>query len=228
MNLRVFDTPGDAVAALARTILQRAAKEKRLSIGVSGGSTPRPLYEMLATPPHSDVLAAAAITWVLVDERYVPASDPQSNAGMIRATLFPNGIPSGHRFLDFDTSLGDPAMTAARFEEEWQLLGLDRVDVVTLGVGDDGHTASLFPGTPVVDQQSGVAAAVFVPRLEQWRVTLTMPVIRSAGLRIVLATGEKKAPILRDVAAGVDHPVTRAMAGDGEAWWFADRAASPA
>ena len=226
MNRRIFDTAGDAVAALARTILQRVAKQKGIAIGVSGGSTPQPLYEMLATPPQSDVLAAAAITWVLVDERYVPAGDPQSNARMIRSTLFRNGLPAGHRFLDFDTSLDDPGKTAARFEEQWQSLGIDRLDIVTLGVGGDGHTASLFPGTPVLDEE-GVAAAVYVPRLEQWRVTLTMPVIQAANLRIVLAVGESKAAVIRDVAAGVDHPVTRAMSGEGEAWWFVDRKASP-
>ena len=226
MNRRIFATAGDAVAALARTILQQVAKQKRLVIGVSGGSTPQRLYEMLGAPPHSDVLAAAAVTWVLVDERYVPASDPLSNARMIRSTLFRNGLPAGHRFLDFDTSLGGPAKTAARFQEQWQSLGIGRLDVVILGVGEDGHTASLFPGTPVLDEE-GVAAAVYVPRLEQWRVTLTMPVIRSANLRIVLATGESKAAVIRDVAAGVDHPVTRAMSGNGEAWWFVDREASP-
>ena len=94
-----------------------------------------------------------------------------------------------------------------------------------LGCGDDGHTASLFPGTPVLDVEDRIASAVFVPRLDQWRVTLTMPVIRAAKLRIVLATGESKAKIIREVREGVPHPIALATEGV-ETWWFVDRAAA--
>lgn len=226
MNLRIFDTAADAVTALARLIEQKARAQDHLSVGISGGSTPRPLYELLGSSPMCDSLAAHAITWVVVDERYVPSNDPQSNARMIRATLFDNGVSPSHRFLDFDTDLGDPAKTARQFEAQWHSFGLNALDIVTLGIGDDGHTASLFPGTPVLDVRDHIAAAVYVPRLEQWRVTLTLPVIQAAKLRIVLAAGESKAPIVRDVAQGVDHPVTRAMAGEGESWWFLDKAAA--
>lgn len=226
MNLRIFDSTADAVTALARLIEQKASAQEHLSVGISGGSTPRPLYELLGSSPMCESLAERAITWVVVDERYVPSNDPQSNARMIRATLFDNGVSPSHRFLDFDTDLGDPAKTARQFEAQWHSFGLNALDIVTLGIGDDGHTASLFPGTPVLDVRDHIAAAVYVPRLEQWRVTLTMPVIQAAKMRIVLAVGESKAPIVRDVAQGVDHPVTRAMAGEGESWWFLDRAAA--
>lgn len=226
MNLRIFDTGEDAIAALARLIQQRAAGQGQLSVGISGGSTPRPLYELLGSPAVSQALGQHAITWIVVDERYVSSNDRQSNARMIRATLFRDGVSPTHRFLDFDTDLGDPAKTAGQFEAQWHSLGLNTIDIVTLGIGDDGHTASLFPGTPVLEVDDHIAAAVYVPRLEQWRVTLTLPVIQSAKLRVVLAAGEPKAPIVRDVALGVDHPVARAMSGDGEAWWFLDRAAA--
>jgi 6-phosphogluconolactonase len=209
MNLRIFDTAADAVIALARLIEQKARSLDHLSVGISGGSTPRPLYELLGSSPMCESLAERPITWVVVDERHVPSNDPQSNARMIRATLF-----------------DDPAKTARQFEAQWHAFGLNALDLVTLGIGDDGHTASLFPGTSVLDVKDHIAAAVYVPRLEQWRVTLTLPVIQAAKLRIVLAAGESKAPIVRDVAQGVDHPVTRAMSGDGEAWWFLDKAAA--
>ena len=226
MNLRIFDTAADAITALARLVQQRAGAQDQLSVGISGGSTPKPLYELLGSAPAREALEHRSITWVVVDERYVPSNDPQSNARMIRATLFRDGVSPTHRFLDFDTDLDDPAKTARQFEAQWHSFGLNTLDIVTLGVGDDGHTASLFPGTSVLDVDDHIAAAVYVPRLEQWRVTLTLPVIRSAKMRVVLAAGESKAPIVRDVAAGVDHPVARAMSGNGETWWFLDRAAA--
>lgn len=209
MNLRVFDDLEALSRAALRTILQSNAK----SIAVSGGSTPKRLYELLSEQLPSDV------TWVLVDERFVPHDDPQSNAAMIERTLFARGIPP--RWLHFDTSLPHAAASARAFASQWDV---DALDLVILGCGDDGHTASLFPAMPVLEVEDRVASEVFVPRLEQWRVTLTMPVIRAAKLRIVLATGESKAPIIEDVRNGVEHPVARATRGV-ETWWFVDRAA---
>ncbi|HEU4520698.1 MAG TPA: 6-phosphogluconolactonase, partial [Thermoanaerobaculia bacterium] len=102
-----------------------------------------------------------------------------------------------------------------------------QLDLAILGVGEDGHTASLFPDTSVLEIEDVVAAAVYVPRLSQWRVTLTMPVIRSAGMKIVQAAGESKAAIMREIASGADVPVVRATAGEGTTWWFIDRRCDP-
>jgi 6-phosphogluconolactonase len=215
MNLRIFDSTEELTRAVARTIRQREHR----SIAISGGSTPKPLYELLAPELSAD----DPVTWVLVDERYVPKSDPQSNAAMIERTLFARGIPSTHRWLHFDTSFASPAESALAFAKAWDL---EHLDLVLLGCGDDGHTASLFPGTPVLEVEDRVASEVYVPRLEQWRVTLTKPVIRAAKLRIVMATGASKAPILREVRDGVPHPVALATSGV-ETWWFVDRAAAP-
>ena len=214
MNLRVFDDAEDLAHAAARTILQSGAK----TIAVTGGATPKRMYEILSESLPQDV------TWVLVDERYVPMSDPQSNAAMIERTLFARGVPE--RWLCFNTALNDPAATARLFEEEWRSLGIEALDLVLLGCGDDGHTASLFPGTPVLDVDDRIAGEVFVPRLDQWRVTLTLPVLRAAKLRLVLATGAAKANVIREVREGAQHPV--ALATNGlESWWLVDRAAYP-
>ena len=212
MNLRVFDDAEDLGQAAARTILQSGAK----TIGVTGGATPKRLYEILSQSLPLDV------TWVLVDERYVPMSDPQSNAAMIERTLFAHGVPE--RWLRFKTELNDPPATAHLFEEEWRTFGIEALDLVLLGCGDDGHTASLFPGTPVLDIENRIASEVFVPRLDQWRVTLTLPILRAAKLRLVLATGAAKANVIREVREGAQHPV--ALATNGlESWWLVDRAA---
>ncbi len=216
MNLRIFDSVDDLIRAAARTLMQRIEGGAR-SIALSGGSTPKPLYQLLG---ESDELREKPITWVVVDERYVPIADPQSNAGMIEKTLKPE------RLLRFKTELGDPARTAEEFEREWRELGLERLDIILLGMGEDGHTASLFPGTDVLEVEARIAAAVYVPKLNAWRVTLTKPVIRAAGLRIVLAAGASKRPILQEVRAGADYPIAL-VTRNVETWWFIDRDAAP-
>jgi len=226
MNLRIFDTTDDLLAAAARAILQRVEAGAR-TIALSGGSTPKPLYAMLGASPLREQLADFPITWIVVDERYVPIDHPDSNAGMMQQTLFANGMSPAHRFLHFDTALNDPAATAVAFENEWRTLGITQLDLVLLGVGDDGHTASLFPGTPVLEVEDRIAAEVFVPRLDTWRVTITKPVIRAASLRMVLATGPKKKPILEGVRDGADYPIAQATTGV-ETWWLIDRDAAPA
>ena len=219
MNLRIFDSVDELIAGAARTIVERAGDGA--SIALSGGSTPKPLYEMLG---RNDEVREGHVTWVVVDERYVPLSDPQSNAAMIERTLFATGIPPHHRFLRFKTELNDPAATAREFEREWRELGLDDLDIVILGMGDDGHTASLFPGTTALAVEDRIATEVFVPKLDMWRVTITKPVIRAAKLRIVLAAGASKREMLKQIQDGADYPIAQATSGV-ETWWFVDRAA---
>jgi len=225
MNLRVFDTTPDLLSAAARTIVQRVEAGAR-TIAISGGTTPEPLYEHLGASPLREQLAAFPITWVVVDERYVPITDPQSNARMIGETLFANGVSESHRFLRFDTSLPDAAASAREFEREWRALGIEQLDVVLLGMGDDGHTASLFPGTAALSVDDRIATEVWVEKLGMWRVTLTKPVLRAATLRLVLAAGAAKRPILDDVRRGVEYPIAQVTKGV-ETWWLIDRDADP-
>lgn len=217
---RIFDSVADLIAGAERAIVQLVEKGTR-SIALSGGLTPKPLYQSLG---RNASIRQANITWVIVDERFVPIDDPQSNAGMIQQTLFASGMPPSHRFLRFHTELDDPAATARKFEREWQELAIDRLDLVLLGMGDDGHTASLFPGTPVLAVENRIASEVFVPRMNSWRVTLTKPVLRAAKMRFVLAEGAAKRPVIERVRSGSDDPIAQ-VTHLTETWWFVDREA---
>jgi 6-phosphogluconolactonase len=222
VNLRIFENVDDLVRGTARAISDRAVDGS--VIALSGGSTPQPVYDLLG---RDDALRERRVTWVVVDERYVPENDPQSNSAMIERTLFARGLAPAHRFLRFETELADAAATAREFESQWFASGIEQLDLVVLGVGEDGHTASLFPGTTAPAVEDRVATEVFVPRLDMWRVTITKPVIRAAKLRIVLASGESKRKILADVRAGAEYPIALATGGDIETWWMVDRAAAP-
>jgi 6-phosphogluconolactonase len=226
MNLRIFESKDDLIRGAARTIVDRVRLGARV-IALSGGSTPQPLYAMLGGSPWREALAPVPITWVVVDERYVPYDDPQSNAGMIQRTLFAEGMSPGHRFLPFRTDL-EPQACADDFVARWEAMRIEKLDIVLLGAGDDGHTASLFPGTPVLEVEDRIAAAVFVAKLDMWRLTITKPTIRAAALRLVLAAGASKRPILEAVQNGnADYPIAQ-VTKDVETWWLVDRDAAPA
>jgi 6-phosphogluconolactonase len=230
MNLRIFDTLDDLVHAAARSVVQKAAAGgEPFRIALPGGSTPPPMYELLGSSPLAEQLAGRRIDWIVGDERCVPMENPQSNAGMIERTLFANGMSGQHRFLRFRTELSDPAFIADDFEEQWRSAGIERLDLAIQGIGDDGHTASLFPGTPALDVRDRVATSVYVPRLDSWRVTLTMPVLQAAGSMIVLAAGASKRDVIAKIRAGAtDYPIVEATAPVQDCWWFADREAVPA
>ncbi|HEY2830588.1 MAG TPA: 6-phosphogluconolactonase [Thermoanaerobaculia bacterium] len=221
MNLRIFESKEELMRGTARAIAERATDGA--VIALSGGSTPVPVYEILG---RDDALRERRVTWVVVDERYVPESDPQSNSAMIRRTLFARGVAPSHRFLRFKTELDDPQATVREFEREWGEFGIEKINVIVLGVGDDGHTASLFPGTEALNVEDRIATAVFVQKLDMWRVTITKPLIRAADLRIVQLAGESKREILRAVRDGADYPIAQATSGV-ETWWLLDRAAAP-
>lgn len=223
MNIRVYDDHESLSEAVADEIVRRVERSERSTIALSGGSTPRRVYDLLGRPPRRPRIEERQVVWTLTDERCVPPDDPDSNGRMVLETLFQLGMPAGHRFIRFRTDFEDPERSAKELEGELrEALGGEPLDLAILGVGEDGHTASLFPGTPVLDEQRRFAAAVRVPHLDAWRLTLTLPVLRAARERFVLAAGVAKEAVMEEARQGADLPVVRATAG-AETWWFVDR-----
>lgn len=165
----------------------------------------------------------------LGDERWVNRHHPESNAGMARATLVDR---VGGRLLAPNDGIGHPAMVAAAYEAALMSAFIDRgsgpaPDIVLLGLGDDGHTASLFPGTAALDDLTNLYVANWVESKDAWRLTATLRLLWSAGELVFIVTGSAKAAIARKIIVdGVSYPAQRAAASARRVTWFLDSGAA--
>jgi 6-phosphogluconolactonase len=216
------------VAEAAEFILHHArtalAERDQFRIALSGGNTPRPVYTEFARIARD--LPWDRIHFTFGDERCVPPDDPQSNFRMARESLFiPGAVP--------DKSVArmrgeiDPQLAAQEYEDGLDLLAAQRGervyrhDLILLGVGDDGHTASLFPGTTALDEQVRRVVANFVPKLAAWRITFTYPLLAQARHICFLANANKNRALLERVLEGEqEFPAARVAPADGDLTWF--------
>jgi 6-phosphogluconolactonase len=182
-------------------------------IALSGGSTPKAAFQLLADPHRR---FRGSMPWdnldlYWVDERCVPPDDPESNYRMTREALLSHVPLPAAQVHRMEGEL-DPEVAAARYESElrnsFRLEGAEspRFDLVALGMGDDGHTASLFPHTAAIHEMSRLVAANHVPQKDTWRITLTWPVINHASSVFFLIAGEDKAERIREVFMGPRDP----------------------
>jgi len=202
------------------------------SVALAGGSTPIGMYELLAAEPLRGRVAWENVRFYWGDERCVPPDHPDSNYGAAaKALIEPLGIPlsSVHRMR----GELDPAQAAEEYALEIQQRVPGRppaLDLVLLGMGDDGHTASLFPGTEALDATERLVTENYVPKLGSWRITLTARLINAARRVIFLVTGDGKADSLRAVLEGDDdpHQVPSKLISprDGQLVWLLDEGAA--
>jgi len=212
---------------IALAIDQALGQRDRCQIALAGGETPKSAYRLLARQ-H---LAWDRVDVLLGDERWVPPQDPSSNARMLRETLLAAPEPGSHaRFHPVPTELADPQASAAAFAELLETVCPGRppqLDLVLLGLGDDGHTASLFPGTSaptVVDRWTTIGEGKGLPR-----VTLTAPVLSAARRVIVLVSGSGKQTALARLLDPKEDPQrtpARLVQPDSEVLVIADQAAA--
>lgn len=231
----VADNQCLAEAAARRLIARIGNNPGQVRICLTGGSTPRRLYELLATPAWREQIPWPRVHWFMTDDRFVPQDDPLSNIGMARAAFLDACAPS-EAVHAIPTSVATPDEAAERYEHvlrSFHSTSLDRepslFDLVLMGIGPDGHTASLFPDAPALAEQQkwavGVAhanVAPFVPR-----VTLTFPALGSTKEMLFLISGGEKRDILTRAFSGEDLPSVQAHATHGETIWLLDQAAAP-
>ncbi len=216
------------LCALAR------ASDRDFAVCLSGGSTPRRLYERLATPTIASGFPWRRAHWFWGDERFVPHDNPDSNYRMARDAFLSRVPVSSDNIHAIQTEGLSPEQAAAAYETTLKrfygadMLAPDRplFDVTLLGIGDNGHTASLFPGQSALQETRRWAVATIGVKSEP-RITLTYPALDSSRDVAFLATGEGKRDVVARARAG-DRTIPAAMVRPvGRLHWFLDRAASP-
>jgi 6-phosphogluconolactonase len=228
------------IVADAEALARRAAEEivglarsgrQRFAICLSGGSTPRRLYRLLADAPYRDRLPWGRVHWFWGDERYVPWDNEESNYRMVREAMLERA-PAPPENVHAIATAPTPAEAAHTYERELKTFyGAETFDpasplfdLTLLGLGEDGHTASLFPGSPVLEERQRWAAAVVGSRPEA-RITLTYPALESGRRTIFLVAGEEKAAILARALAGDRELPAARLRPRGELCWLVDAAA---
>jgi 6-phosphogluconolactonase len=205
-------------------------------LALSGGSTPQPLYERLMYDPDCRQLPWVRTNLWMVDERAVPFNDPRSNFRTINETIVDHsGIPAEQVHPIMAQSETADVEYEAKLREvlQWRERGHDRLDFVLLGMGADGHTASLFPFHEVLDETESLVRRVTVPAADPpERITMTYPLINAARVVAVLVTGPTKAEAVQRLAAGRESrdalPIKGVRPARGELKWFLDAEACAA
>ena len=236
-DVQVFDDAESVARAAAESFIQlslEAVKERgAFSVALSGGTTPRRVYELLASDEYGGRVEWPKVHVFFGDERTVPPDHADSNYRMAREALLSHvSIPAEnvHRI----EGLGDAAANASDYESVMRGFFGDadwpRFDLVFLGMGDDGHTASLFPETSALGETRAWAVANWVEKLGAWRITLTAPAVNAARRVVFLVTGASKSERLHEVLNGAHDPShlpsQMIRPREGALAWYVDRAAA--
>src|SRR4051795_12971519 len=218
--ITVADPAALAIAAADRVIARMAANGGRIAICLTGGSSPKQLYQLLATSAYRGKIPWDRVHWFIGDERFVPASDPLNNMAAARQIFLDQCAPPAN-IHPIPTELADPDAGAEHYASELKsFYGADQLDparplfdLVLMGVGPDGHTASLFPGYPALDEASRWVVGVPKANVEPFvpRVTLTLPTLASCREMLFEVAGAGKRAILTRVLAGETLPANRAQ-----------------
>ena len=231
VEYRVLSGPKALARSVAEWLINRVEAVAGMpAVCLSGGSTPTLLYQLLSEPPYRERFPWASVHWFWGDERYVEATDPRSNYGRARAVLFDHvPVPRAH-LHPIDTH-GTLEEAARLYERELRAFasaaGRDQdhplFAATLLGLGTDGHTASLFPGDAALRAKERWVTTV--PEGRPPRITLTLPTLASSGEIGFLVSGAAKRDVFAAVRRGADMPATR-VTSDGRVRWFVDRAAA--
>jgi 6-phosphogluconolactonase len=222
--IRTKNFVADAAAFILGQARKAIGERNEFRIALSGGNTPAPVYGRIAV--EADDLPWESVRFTFGDERCVPADDPQSNFRMARENLFvPAAVPE-KSIMRMRGEI-DPQIAAQEYEDQLNAIATGRGepiyqhDLILLGLGDDGHTASLFPGTAALEEMTRRVVANFVPKLNAWRLTFTFPLINRARHILFLVGASKNPELIERVLAGDrQFPAARVNPVAGEVTWI--------
>lgn len=242
-NVRIFDHAEELVKAAAEAFVISAQeaidRSGRFVIALAGGSTPQPLYERLADAPYCRQIDWSRVFFLWNDERTVGPEHPESNYKMARDALLCRVPVDPERVLRMSGEAEDSDRAAADYQQRIAT-ALDvpedgpapRLDLILLGIGQDGHTASLFPYTAALEEQRRWVVANHVPQKNTRRLTMTLPILNAAREIVFLVTGANKADVLREIVKGPADiarlPAQAIRPIDGQQIWMVDRDAAAA
>ena len=229
MDYRTFETPQQVVESLANSLVEYSKQDKPVHISLSGGSTPKLLFKVLAKAPFATSIEWGNLHFWWGDERCVAPDDTESNFGEAQTLLFSQvALPAEniHRILGED----EPEQEVVRFAQEMTACipannGLPCFDWILLGMGGDGHTASLFPGQTDYNDQN-IAIIAQHPESGQYRISKTARLLANAKRISYLVMGEGKAQVIKQIhdndAAALAYPAAQVKASQGTTEWFLD------
>src|SRR5215471_14414946 len=222
--VRTRNFVADAAALILEQARKAVAERNEFRIALSGGNTPAPVYARVAAEPRD--FGWDSVRFTFGDERCVPPDDAQSNFRMARENLFvPAAVPE-KSIMRMRGEI-DPQIAAQEYAQQLDTIAAEcgesmyRHDLVLLGLGDDGHTASLFPGTAALEETGRQVVANFVPRLSAWRLTFTFPFINRARHILFLVGASKDPQLIERVLEGDQQfPAARVDPSEGEVTWI--------
>lgn len=222
----------ESAAVFARLADSAIRDHGAFRVALSGGSTPRAMYERLARSPHADEIDWPNVQVFFSDERFVPLTSDESNFHLAHEFLLSH-VTIPERFVHpYATDDIPPEESAGLYEEGIRRVfqtPLDKTpefDLILLGIGGDGHTASLFPETAALSVRDRLVTANYVPKMSSWRLTFTYPLINAANNVAFLVQGEDKAERVRQVMEGDGQLPAARVRPRGRLLWLLDRAAA--
>jgi 6-phosphogluconolactonase len=222
--IRTSNFLGDAAEFILEQARVALAERGEFRIALSGGNTPRPIYAEFARLSHD--LPWEQVRFTFGDERCVPPSDEQSNFRMASESLFEPAVVPEKSILRLRGEI-EPVLAAQEYEDALALLAVQRGemiyrhDLTLLGMGDDGHTASLFPGTDALHEEVRQVVANFIPKFNSWRLTMTLPLLNQSRQVLFLVSGDKNPELLERVLAGAsEYPAALVAPANGKLTWM--------
>ncbi len=235
----LFEDSAELAAQLAvdfkNAVDEKAASGEPITVALSGGHTPKAFFEILAESPYREGIPWENAIFFWGDERCVPPDNDESNYKMTNIALFSHiDIPSSniHRVLGEDPPTNEALRYSKVIEENVSSEnGFPRFDWIFLGMGPDGHTASLFPGAATLEEKEKICVVARHPETGQTRVSLTLPVLNNAERVSFLVAGDSKAPVLKEImdmgSKTLPYPASKINPDHGILEWYLDKAAAP-